>query len=82
MPGVAIIDWFIGGKKSIIVYVMEAINFAYGKRHINGIESFWSYVKKEIHEVPRHTQNNLTICISKDVNSDSIIGTKIFINLF
>lgn len=50
--------WLISAIKSIIVCAMEDNEFARGKCHINGIESFWSFAKRRLmkfHGVPKNT---------------------------
>jgi transposase-like protein len=46
--------------------------FARGKNHVNGIESFWSFTKRRLAKFNGLTDDNLSF-ISKNQSSDLII---------
>jgi transposase-like protein len=70
----------LGYKKHYRVHYGKN-EFTNGKKHINGMESFWSYAKRRLVKFNVFLKQPFII-ISKSVNFDLIIGTKIFINLF
>lgn len=61
MLGKGIMDWWILAIKSILKHPMLSHEFARGKVHINGIESFWGYARIRLIEFKGMIKNTFEL---------------------
>ena len=79
--GEATMGWSILVTKNHFRVHHSNDEFARGKSHINGIESYWSFAKSRLLQF-HGALIRPSICILRKQNSDSIIGMKISIQCY